>query len=38
MPAAAPVAREQLPAFEAVAQPLAARLDLAANANLALLD
>ncbi len=38
MPAAAPVTREQLPAFEAVAQPLVARLDLAANANLALLD
>jgi murein DD-endopeptidase MepM/ murein hydrolase activator NlpD len=38
MPAAAPVPREQLPAFEAIAQPLVARLDLVANANLALLD
>jgi murein DD-endopeptidase MepM/ murein hydrolase activator NlpD len=38
MPAAAPVPREQLPSFQAVAQPLVARLDLAANANLALLD
>ncbi|HEX7054208.1 MAG TPA: peptidoglycan DD-metalloendopeptidase family protein [Burkholderiales bacterium] len=38
MPAAAPVPREQLPAFAAVAEPMVARLDLAANANLALLD
>ncbi len=38
MPAAQPVPREQLPAFEAAAEPLVARLDLAANANLALLD
>jgi murein DD-endopeptidase MepM/ murein hydrolase activator NlpD len=38
MPAAQPVPREQLPAFDAVAEPLVARLDLAANANLALLD
>ena len=38
MPAAAPVAPDQLAAFEALAQPLAARLDLAADANLALLD
>jgi murein DD-endopeptidase MepM/ murein hydrolase activator NlpD len=38
MPAAQPVPREQLPAFEAIAEPLVARLDLAANASLALLD
>lgn len=38
MPAAQPVPRQQLPAFEALAEPLVARLDLAANANLALLD
>lgn len=38
MPAAQPVAAQQLAAFAAFAQPLVARLDLAANANLALLD
>jgi murein DD-endopeptidase MepM/ murein hydrolase activator NlpD len=38
MPAAAPVPAEQLAAFELIAQPLATRLDLAANANLALAD
>jgi murein DD-endopeptidase MepM/ murein hydrolase activator NlpD len=38
MPAAQPVPREQLGAFEAIAEPLVVRLDLAANANLALLD
>jgi len=38
MPAAQPVAAQQLGAFAAFAQPLVARLDLAANANLALLD
>ena len=38
MPAAQPVAPQELAAFEKLAQPLVARLDLAANANLALLD
>lgn len=38
MPAANPVPAPQLAAFEAAAQPLVARLDLAANADLALLD
>jgi murein DD-endopeptidase MepM/ murein hydrolase activator NlpD len=38
MPAAQPVAPQQLAAFQALAQPLVARLELAANANLALLD
>ena len=38
MPAAQPVAAQQLPAFRALAQPLVAQLDLAANANVALLD
>jgi murein DD-endopeptidase MepM/ murein hydrolase activator NlpD len=38
MPAAQPVAAAQLPAFQALAQPLVSQLDLAANANLALLD
>jgi murein DD-endopeptidase MepM/ murein hydrolase activator NlpD len=38
MPAAQPVAAQQLPAFHKLAQPLVAQLDLAANANLALLD
>lgn len=38
MPAALPVAPQQLAAFQALAQPLVARLDLAANADLALLD
>ncbi|HET7198996.1 MAG TPA: peptidoglycan DD-metalloendopeptidase family protein, partial [Burkholderiales bacterium] len=38
MPAAQPVPHEQLAAFAALAQPLVARLDLAADANLALLE
>ncbi|HYX45620.1 MAG TPA: M23 family metallopeptidase, partial [Sphingomicrobium sp.] len=38
MPAAQPVPAQQLPAFRALAEPLVAQLDLAANANLALLD
>lgn len=38
MPAAEPVPQQQLAAFEALAQPLVARLDLAANADLALLE
>ena len=38
MPAGQPIAAQQLPAFEALARPLVARLDLAANANLALLE
>jgi hypothetical protein len=38
MPAGRPVPAERLPAFEAVAQPLVARLDLAADADLALLE
>jgi len=38
MPAAQPVSPQQLPLFLAAAQPLVARLDLAANANLALLE
>lgn len=38
MPAAQPVARQELAAFETLAEPLVARLELAANANLALLD
>ena len=38
MPAAQPVPAQQLTTFHALAQPLVAQLDLAANANLALLD
>jgi murein DD-endopeptidase MepM/ murein hydrolase activator NlpD len=38
MPAAQPVPAQQLAAFEAFAQPLVARLDLAASAAVALLD
>jgi murein DD-endopeptidase MepM/ murein hydrolase activator NlpD len=38
MPSAQPVSAQELGAFQALAQPLVARLDLAANANLALLD
>ena len=38
MPAAQPVPAQQLPAFRVLAEPLVAQLDLAANANLALLD
>ncbi len=38
MPAAQPVPQQQLAAFAAFAQPLVAQLDLAANADLALLD
>ncbi len=38
MPAALPVAPQDLPAFRAHAEPLVARLDLLANSNLALLE
>jgi murein DD-endopeptidase MepM/ murein hydrolase activator NlpD len=38
MPAALPVAAQELPAFRAYAEPLVARLDLLANSNLALLE
>jgi len=38
MPAAEPVARHRMLAFRAVAEPLAAQLDLLANASLAALD
>ena len=38
MPSAAPVPAHLLPAFRAHAEPLAARLDLLANSNLALLE
>jgi murein DD-endopeptidase MepM/ murein hydrolase activator NlpD len=38
MPAAQPVPAQQLAAFQALAQPLISQLDLAASANLALLD
>jgi murein DD-endopeptidase MepM/ murein hydrolase activator NlpD len=38
MPAAQPVAPQELPAFRAHAAPLIARLDLLANSNLALLE
>lgn len=38
LPAAQPVPREQLAAFQAHAEPLVARLDLLANATVALLD
>jgi murein DD-endopeptidase MepM/ murein hydrolase activator NlpD len=38
MPAALPVAPQDLPAFRAHAEPLVARLDLLANGNLALLE
>jgi murein DD-endopeptidase MepM/ murein hydrolase activator NlpD len=38
MPAAEPVPGRQLAAFQVLAEPLVARLNLAANANLALLD
>ena len=38
MPAGQPVPLDRLTAFEALAQPLVARLDLAADANLALLE
>ena len=38
MPAALPVAPQDLPAFRAYAEPLVARLELLANSNLALLE
>ena len=38
MPAALPVAPKEMPAFRAQADPLAARLDLLADSNLALLE
>ncbi len=38
MPAALPIAAQELPAFRAQTTPLVARLDLLANANLALLE
>jgi murein DD-endopeptidase MepM/ murein hydrolase activator NlpD len=38
LPAAQPLPQQQLTAFGAQAEPLVARLDLLANANLALLD
>lgn len=38
MPAALPIAPQDLPAFRAYAEPLVARLDLLANSNLALLE